>query len=1008
MPWRLLSRLGVLLLALFALTFAYRGAVAQVVVPPDDFSAEAFEHVGQSPVGSPAAGVIINGGESDTYSISFGNSFESFDEVCFHVYFDSDGPLQPGRTFNFQFEYGFESTFTKGFTAGYDALNSGVVCLVPEDSDEPEALVAQSFFDEEGFGWFWVSLDGSTDDSVDILGIVVEVHGGVPDSEVGFTVDPLSVDDTSPPDVTTTTSIDWQSFGDVTPGVEFFIEQDTALADAEMRDSGSTPIGGGSLPLLDSQLAVDLTDTPLGDYFVIVTGISGNYTRSMVYHVTVVGEAVTLNAEGDVFIDEGPAAPVAAPPTAALVGEGDSGSVDFDLGASFSGADSVCIAAYFGSDGLLDPGESLTFFFLSDNDYSIESATTTDFGQVCIDDEEDISQILAGTTSIDFEVEGSGAGLDILAILVTITNGTPTSPLIFTVDPIEASGAGAPGETLTETDLAHWLDAGDLPHGVEIFVTADPALVAESDVGGGSLPFTSSLEIQIPANTPAGHYWVIVSGAGSPTRTLVYSLTVQEPEDDDADDDTIPDEEDNCPDVPNPDQADEDDDGIGDACDTAPTATPTSTPVVPSPTPTFTSTPSPTATTPPTATSTPVPPAQPPIGPTTAPTGPTTTGPLAQNPNQPPPASATPQPTSQVQGQVITVTPAPAPTTAVLPPAPPKDYRPELITEVLGARDINFDSEVLGANALLAMLFAIFVLVDSSIFNTTVKENHSDIANFFRPVTDPLNGIFAALADGGGASVGSRGSSFMKVGGVLGLTGLVYSLLSPDFGFNNPTLILFFSLVAGLAVTTYVYDGGQVLFAEKRYGVPAAIKFFPIALIIACISVLVSRLTHLHPGVVYGFVASAVILSSIDHRREAKLLFFAMASLFAASMLAWLLIDPVRDLATDDNKWWSAALEAGVVAVFLGGIQGLLFTLVPLEFIDGKKVFSWNPIAWFVLTLAVGFVFFQFVLHQNGTFAQSWDKESIRSVLWLCVICWCITIATWMFFKARKHVRGEA
>jgi hypothetical protein len=297
-------------------------------------------------------------------------------------------------------------------------------------------------------------------------------------------------------------------------------------------------------------------------------------------------------------------------------------------------------------------------------------------------------------------------------------------------------------------------------------------------------------------------------------------------------------------------------------------------------------------------------------------------------------------------------------------------------------------------------------LIDSSIFNTTVKENHSDIANFFRPVTDPIMGIYAAMTVGGAAEVGEKRSSILKLGFVLGLTGLVYALLSPDFGFNNATLVLVVALVTGLAVTTYAYDGGQVLFAERGFGYPAAIKLFPIALIIACVSVLISKVSSLHPGIVYGFVASAVILTTVDRRHEAKVLFFSMLTLFAAAMIAWLLIDPVRDLATEHNTWWSAAIEAGVVAIFLGGIQGLLFTLVPLEFIDGKKVFSWNPIAWLVLTFAVAFVFFQFVLHQNGTFAQSWDKEQIKSVLSICIICWCITIVTWLFFNARKRIRG--
>ena len=325
--------------------------------------------------------------------------------------------------------------------------------------------------------------------------------------------------------------------------------------------------------------------------------------------------------------------------------------------------------------------------------------------------------------------------------------------------------------------------------------------------------------------------------------------------------------------------------------------------------------------------------------------------------------------------------------------------------EVLGLKDISTDGAVLGANALLAGLFVIFILVDSTIFNSTVKENHDDITHFFAPIVDPLMSVYAGLTVGN--AVGSRGGSFLKTGVVLGITGLVYAILTPDFGFNNHTAVLFFALLIGLAVTTYVYDGGQVLFAEKAFGFPAAIKFFPIALLIACLSVFVSRVGHLHPGVVYGFVASAVLLRSVEEAEEAKLLFLSMLSLVIASMIAWFLIDPFRSLARDGTVW-GAALEAGVIAVFLGGMQGALFTLTPLEFMDGRKIWRWSPIAWFALALPLAFIFFHFVLHQSGTLSQAPDRSNIRAVFWLCVICWSLTIALWLFFKARHRIAHAA
>ena len=92
------------------------------------------------------------------------------------------------------------------------------------------------------------------------------------------------------------------------------------------------------------------------------------------------------------------------------------------------------------------------------------------------------------------------------------------------------------------------------------------------------------------------------------------------------------------------------------------------------------------------------------------------------------------------------------------------------------------------------------------------------------------------------------------------LTGLIYSLLEPGFGLNSTTLILLVSMVAGISMSTFLFEGGQVFWSTKRYETPAVMRIYPLAIVIAALSVLLTKLVDLQPGVIFGFVTAAAIL----------------------------------------------------------------------------------------------------------------------------------------------------
>ncbi len=334
------------------------------------------------------------------------------------------------------------------------------------------------------------------------------------------------------------------------------------------------------------------------------------------------------------------------------------------------------------------------------------------------------------------------------------------------------------------------------------------------------------------------------------------------------------------------------------------------------------------------------------------------------------------------------------------------ENRPEFASSLLGIEDISTDAETIATNFFLALLLLLLILFDASIVNATVKENHDFFEGLSMKLTSPFASFFAAVAGFFGSTASSGPLvSVARPALVLGLTSLIYVLLEPDVGFNQPSLVVLLSLFVGIAVTTYTYDGGQVLVARRQLGLPSGILFYPFAIILAVVSVLASRLFDIHPGVVYGFVAAASLLSEemLPDRHRAQIILVPMLILLAVSLAAWLLLSPLRSWSEDGN-FIALVLEAAAVSIFLGGIYGILFNLVPLDFVDGKEIWRWSRMAWLAIALPVTFIFLQVILNPGGDFDSPIQETGLQALLIACIVIWVLTAVVWLFFRQRARL----
>jgi hypothetical protein len=336
--------------------------------------------------------------------------------------------------------------------------------------------------------------------------------------------------------------------------------------------------------------------------------------------------------------------------------------------------------------------------------------------------------------------------------------------------------------------------------------------------------------------------------------------------------------------------------------------------------------------------------------------------------------------------------------------------RPEFAQSVPTPGQLTSNLGVLGTNAALAGATLILIILSAELFNKTVEENHDTIRRWLKPVCGPIESFFTSVGNNWNSATSE--SQLGKIGpplAVLAVAGLVYGVLEPGFGFNDKSLVMFLSVIITVGIVTYFYNGGQIIVSKRLFSADGAIKLFPIGVLVAAVCVLLTRLDGFQPGIIYGFIASAALLGDTEPEKEhqGKMIFYPALALLGLCLLAWFLISPFRDLATDHNNWWAALPEAIAVGVFVGGLEGTFFQMIPIRYMDGHKVWSWNKLAWVLLAGSATFMFWDILLRDQSDSATTVTHGTPAVAIVAMSICCILSLGFYGFFRLRGPEEAE-
>ena len=332
-------------------------------------------------------------------------------------------------------------------------------------------------------------------------------------------------------------------------------------------------------------------------------------------------------------------------------------------------------------------------------------------------------------------------------------------------------------------------------------------------------------------------------------------------------------------------------------------------------------------------------------------------------------------------------------------------YHTDFQDSVPLASQISTNPKVIGTNALYALIMLLAFYFAATIFNSTVRDNYNTMRGWFKRKPKSPGG--SSKSTGRDKTYKTRSTSFevLVILGAVVITAALYAFLEPYFTHGLTFLIMFLSFVVAIGVVTFLYEGIQILLIKYRLEVPVTFRIRPIALVIAVAFVVVSVLVGFHPGLTLGFVGAYITLSArgrFTKQQRATPILVSASFLLAITIAAFIARTPVHDALTRGSSFGLALFDTILVSIFIIGLEGLIFALLPIVFLDGHKIAQWSKVLWGIVFGLTAFAFFHIVINKDKDITKAIQNSNLWLMVGIIVFFFLVSISLWLYFWIRK------
>lgn len=284
-----------------------------------------------------------------------------------------------------------------------------------------------------------------------------------------------------------------------------------------------------------------------------------------------------------------------------------------------------------------------------------------------------------------------------------------------------------------------------------------------------------------------------------------------------------------------------------------------------------------------------------------------------------------------------------------------------IATSIPTPREALLPLSSLAVNGGIAAAVALLLTFPSQLFNQTLQENYADLALWWRkrlrwlrvrPVRavapegpDPMNATATPGMFVRDLSYLEKRSVFILVffGGAL-----LNSFNDGHFGLSFSSLVTFVAVTCALAIGVAVPALVGTIYHTTRHGSsPRKLMALPAGLALAAAMVVFSRLINFEPGYLYGFVCGVLFIRELPANEKGHLAALGVCTTLALSAIAWFAWVPVNAAAERPGAFVGVVLADDLLgALFVSGLVGSFFGMMPICGLPGWTVKQWSNWAW--------------------------------------------------------------
>ncbi len=339
--------------------------------------------------------------------------------------------------------------------------------------------------------------------------------------------------------------------------------------------------------------------------------------------------------------------------------------------------------------------------------------------------------------------------------------------------------------------------------------------------------------------------------------------------------------------------------------------------------------------------------------------------------------------------------------------------RQSLLADVPVPQQISTNPAVVGTNFFLAIAMMLIFGITSSILGNMLRDEEPRIQKWLKAfgiskLVHSLKGFFSWTVSGGVR----RGCL------TLPLVLLIFALYGVIFAFLDEGSTLFSRQGALLAVTL-AFSVGLVSFsgdiarriAARFWREQSSFHVYPVNLVIAAATVVLSRVVHLTPGIVFGTPGGANVEETSNPekqaRRDVTLSVLSIAVLAILGTLGWASTGVVvssLDVVLENRV---AMVVAGILnvitnlglAIFLIALETSFYEMLPFAYSSGRPIFERNKFLWVVMFLPISFLFAHAVANPQYGFLDSFAESNVRFLWFTMAVMVGVTFSLWFYFK---------